>query len=37
MLSELRGSGGLGYKVKYIGKKKKIVNVFFEPLKLSNH
>ena len=37
MLSELRGSGGLGYKVKHIGKKKKIVNVYFEPLKLSNH
>ena len=37
MLPELRGSGGLGYKGKYIGKKKKIVKVYFEPLKLSNH
>ena len=37
MLSELRGSRGLGYKGKYIGKKKKIINVYFEPHKLSNH
>ena len=36
MLSELRGSGGLGYKGNYIGKKKKIINVFFEHFKLSN-
>ena len=37
MLSELRGSRGLGYKGKYIGEKKKIINVYFEPHKLSNH